>query len=533
MNYLNEYNRWVKKGIMKEELLCLNEKEIEECFYKKLTFGTGGIRAIMGPGPNRLNIYTIRKSAEGYAKFIESKGREAKRKGIVIAFDNRNNSQDFALEAAKVLATHEINVYLFDSLRPTPELSFAIRYLNAQGGIVITASHNPPEYNGFKTYDHHGCQSVIKDTDTIINYINGIDDILNIAINNDKIKYITYISDNIDKAYYKELMTVQERPELEKNIKVVYTPLHGTGNLPVRKMLGDIGYKIYVVKEQCEPDPTFSKVASPNPENKNAYQQAIQLAVKVQADLVIATDPDCDRVGIVVRHNNKYEYMTGNQVGAVLLEYLLSSKTKKGTLPTNGIVFDTIVTASLGARVASKYGVEVESTLTGFKFIGDKIREYNGKKSFLFGYEESCGYMIKDFTRDKDAVQSSILITEACEYYKSKGKTLIDVLDDLYKEHGYLEDIHESKLLPGIAGEKEIERLVNKYRFGDIDKIENRKVIAKEDYKLSIRYENGEETALQLPKSNVIKFFLEDGSWVAIRPSGNEPKIKYYKNLWK
>ena len=533
MDYKKEYQRWLEKGIMVEELKSLAEKEIEECFYKELTFGTGGIRAIMGPGPNKLNEYTIRKNTEGYARFIDSKGEEAKKRGVVIAYDNRNHSDEFALVSAKVLATHDITVYLFDSLRTTPELSFAVRHLQAYGGIVITASHNPPEYNGYKTYDYHGCQSVLRDTDVIIEYIKGVEDLLDIRIDEEKAKNIKYIGKEVDEAYYEALMTVQERPEQEKNVKVVYTPLHGTGNVPVRTMLDRLGYEVHIVEEQCSPDPMFSNTESPNPENKKAFIKAEELAKKVDADIIVATDPDCDRLGIVVKHEDEYHYLTGNQTGAILLEYLLSTKKEKGTLPSDGIVFDTIVTASLGAKVAEKYGVEVESTLTGFKFIGDKIREYKGKKTFLFGYEESYGYMIKDFTRDKDGVQSTILATEACQYYKSQGKTLVDVLNDLYAEFGHLVDIQENETLPGIEGAKKIEELVNQYRYGTFEEIEGRKVVAKEDYKLSIRTDADGEHPLTLPKSNVIKLFLEDGSWIVVRPSGNEPKIKYYKNLWE
>ena len=535
MGYKEEYQRWLDKGIMVDELKALSDSEIEECFYKDLKFGTGGIRAIMGPGPNKLNKYTIRKNTEGFARFIEAQGEDAKKQGVVIACDNRNHSQEFCEEAAKVLATHDIHVYLFESLRTTPELSFAVRYLHAAGGINVTASHNPPEYNGYKTYDHHGCQSVPRDTDVIIKYIEGVEDLLDIKIDPEKESNIEYIGIEVDEAYYKALETVQERPGEEKNLSIVYTPLHGTGNVPVRTMLNRLGYTVYPVGVQCIPDTMFSKTKSPNPENKKAFELAVELAKKKDADLIVATDPDCDRLGIVVKHEGDYVYMTGNQTGAVLLEYLLSTKKEKGTLPTNGIVFDTIVTASLGARVAAKYGVEVESTLTGFKFIGDKIREYKGKKQFLFGYEESYGYMIKEFTRDKDGVQSTILAAEAANYYKSKGKTLVDVLNDLYDEFGYLEDIQESQTLPGIEGAKKMEAMVDEYRNGDIREVEGRKVVAKEDYKLSIHYDllTGEKTELTLPKSNVIKLFLEDGSWVVIRPSGNEPKIKFYKNLWQ
>lgn len=531
MDYMKEYKRWLTFGIMKDDLLRLNEKEIKECFYKELTFGTGGIRAIMGPGPNRLNIYTIRKNTEGYARYIEENGD--KKAGVVIAYDNRLYSKEFALEAAKVLVTHDIKVYLFEELRSTPELSFAVRHLKCTGGIVITASHNPPEYNGYKIYDHHGCQCVPRDTDIIIKYIKEVEDFLSIEVDNKKVNNIHYVGKDIDEAYYKKLLDVQERPELLKTIKIVYTPLHGTGNVPVRTMLDRLGYNVSIVEEQCAPDPFFSKTKSPNPENKSAFDRAIKTAKEVDADLIIATDPDCDRLGIVVKHENDYEYLTGNQTGAILLEYLLSTKKEKRTLPDNGIVFDTIVTSDLGAKVCRKYGVEIESTLTGFKFIGDKIREYKGRKNFLFGYEESYGYMIKDFTRDKDGVQSSILIAECCNYYKQQNKTLVDVLNNIYDEHGYVIDMQESEILPGIDGQKRMEEIIDQFRYEDIKEIEGKKVIAKEDYKLSIRYDENGESLLTLPKSNVIKLFLEDESWIVIRPSGNEPKIKYYKNIYK
>ncbi len=526
MDYMKEFNRWLEQGIMKEELLSLDNKEIEECFYKELSFGTGGIRAIMNPGPNKLNIYTIRKNTEGYARYVNDQNGKA----VVIAYDNRHNSDKFALEAAKVLSSHGIMVYLFDTLRPTPELSFAVRYLKAFGGIVITASHNPPEYNGYKIYDKYGCQCVLRDTNKIAKYIESVDDLLSIKINpNDSL--IKYIGENVDNAYYKVLETVQERPELNKNIKVVYTPLHGTGHIPIKVMLEKLGYNYNAVEEQCNPDPNFSNVRSLNPENKDAFNIAIKLAEKEAADLIVATDPDCDRLGIMVRHKKTYEYLTGNQIGAILLEYLLSTKKAKGTLPDNGIVFNTIVTSDLGSMVCKKYGVEMESTLTGFKFIGDKIREYYGKKEFLFGYEESNGYMVKDFTRDKDAIQGTILACEACNYYKSKGKTLMDVLNDIYDENGYILDIQENETLPGIEGARKMEEIINSFRYNDIHEIEGKKVIAKEDYKLSLRYDQNGESPLTLPKSNVIKFFLEDGSWIVVRPSGNEPKIKYYKNM--
>lgn len=528
MEYKKEYERWLNRGACE---VINDESIIEDCFYRQLDFGTGGIRAIMGPGPNRLNVYTIRKNTEGFARFIESKGIEAKKKGVVIAYDNRRNSKIFSEEAARVLATHEIHVYLFEKLTATPELSFAIRYLQAQGGINITASHNPAEYNGYKTYDEYGCQSVLRDTNLIIDYIRGVDDVLEVKVDENKNNNIEYIGDSIDEEYFKQLETVQEREQLKKNIRIVYTPLHGTGNIPVRVMLRRLGYYFEVVEEQSTPDPCFINTKSPNPENRIAYEMAIEKAKQIDADIIFATDPDCDRMGIVVKHRSEYRYLTGNQIGAILLEYLLSSKKEKGTLPENGIIFDTIVTSSLGRMVAQKYGIEVESTLTGFKFIGDKITEYDGKKEFLFGYEESCGYLIKNFTREKDGVQAIILAAEAANYYRCLGKTFIDVLDELYEEYGRVEDTQECVTHKGINGKKEIERIVNEYRYADIEEIEGRKIIAKEDYIQGLRYESDKKIKLNLPKSNVIKLVLDDDSWIAIRPSGNEPKIKYYRDM--
>ena len=525
INYQSEYKRWLQAGACS---VIDDDNLIKECFSKNLKFGTGGIRAIMGAGPNRLNLFTVRKATEGFANYIL--GNNGAEDGIVIAFDNRENSEAFAKEAAAVLSSHKVKVYLFESLRPTPELSFAIRHLKAFGGIVITASHNPPEYNGYKTYDKHGCQSVPRDTDKIIKYINSIGDVLSIEVN-EKPEYISVIGDETDEAYVEALLTVQERPKLRKSVKVVYTPLHGTGHEPVKTMLKKLGYDFIEVEEQSFPSETFKNVYSPNPENPKSFDLAIAEAKHFKADVVIATDPDCDRLGVVVRHNKKYEYLTGNQTGAILLKYLLSSKKEKGTLPKNGIVFDTIVTGSLGSLVAKSYGMEVESTLTGFKFIGDKIREYSGKKDFVFGYEESYGYLIKDFCRDKDAVQATILLCEAAQYYKDKNMTLIDVLNALYKKFGYIEDVQESQTFSGLNAEDEINKIVDSYRSENISELEGRKVIAKEDYLNGVRYENGNTTKLNLPKSNVMKFFLEDGSWVVVRPSGNEPKIKYYKNL--
>ena len=529
-----EYSNWIAHvGEYEElynELLQMDEVQKEEAFYKDIKFGTGGIRGIMGAGSNRLNIFTVRKVAQGYSNYInDHKGNE---KGIVIGYDNRKNSKQFAKECANVLAINGIKVYLFDSLRPTPELSFAIRELQTFGGIVITASHNPKEYNGLKLYNQDGCQCVPRESDVIISYIDKIKDVFSITIREEDTKNIKMISSDIDECYYEALYSVQENQEVPKDkIHIVYTPLHGTGNIPVRTMLERLGYEIECVEEQCPPYEDYRNARSINPENKKSFEVAQQQAQRSKADIIIATDPDCDRLGIAVKHEGTYVYLTGNQTGAILLEYLLTSKYKKGTLPENGIVFNTIVTSSLGERICKKYGVEVESTLTGFKYIGDKIEEYQGKKTFLFGYEESFGYLIKDFVRDKDGVQSCILIAEACAYYNEQGKTLVDVLEDIYEEYGNFIDSQENKTYQGKEGLEEIERIVDTYRNEEVEYMEERKVIAKEDYKLSKRYIDGRVEEISLPKSNVIKFHLHDGSWIVVRPSGNEPKIKLYKDL--
>ena len=528
MDYRKECERWYKKGIMRKEIEALTEQDKEECFCRELEFGTGGIRAVMGPGPNRLNIYTIRKNTEGYARYIKDKGGAS----VVIAFDNRHHSKEFAEETAKVLSGHGIAVFLFENLRPTPELSFAVRHLRAFGGVVITASHNPPEYNGYKIYDSHGCQCVPEVTDEIIRYIRHAGDALEINTA-ENASLIQEIGEEVDAAYYEALLSVQERPDEKKTLSIVYTPLHGTGHIPVMTMLKRLGYDIAEVEEQAAADGSFRNAESPNPEDKRSFKRAISIAKKKDADIILATDPDCDRIGVAVKDGDDYEYLTGNCTGAILLQYLLSAKKEKGALPDNGIVLNTIVTSDLGMRICEAFGVETESTLTGFKFIGDKIREYGGRKTFLFGYEESYGYMIKDFTRDKDGVQAAIIVAEAANYYKNRGKTLIDALNAIYEQYGYCEDVQESSCFPGIAGEKKMQEIIDAYREGGFGEEEGRRIIAKEDYLLGIRTEcDGVRTALPLPKSNVIKLFLEDGSWVVIRPSGNEPKLKRYKNLW-
>ena len=535
--YLQKYENWKNyhhlDASLRDELNNLSPKEIEDSFYKDLEFGTGGLRAKLGVGTNRLNIYTIRKNTEGYARWLLKQGAESFNKGIVIAYDNRHMSKEFALESAKVLATHKIKSYVFSSLRPTPELSFAIRYLGAFGGIVITASHNPKEYNGYKIYDETGCQCVLRYTDEIIEEINTVGDPLKIQIEDEdkNSSYMFYIDKEVDEAYYNEVLKIQINPQLQKdNLKIVFSPQHGTANIPVKEVLTRAGYRIIPVESQCIPDPNFSNTKDPNPENIEAFEEGLKVAQENNADCIICTDPDCDRLGVMVRHNSEYVALTGNQTGAILLQYIIEQRIKNKTLPNNPIVYNTIVTSSLGDFICQKYNIPVEKTLTGFKFIGDKIHDIEVSKeyTFLFGYEESYGYLISDCVRDKDGVQSCLLISEVVNYYKQKNQTLIDVLNRIYDEYGYYIDLQRSIKIEGKDGIKKINKIMNNFRYADFDSIGNLKIIAREDYELGIRTLNNSTESLILPKSNVIKLHLEDNSWIAARPSGTEPKIKFY-----
>ena len=512
---------------LKDEIDSLDEDTLYDSFYKNLEFGTGGLRAKLGVGTNRLNIYTIRRISEGYANYIIKNKSDAK---VVIAYDNRKNSFRFALETAKILSTYKINSFIFETLRPTPELSFAVRYLNAFGGIVITASHNPKEYNGYKIYDMNGCQVTLDIANDIIDEINKIDDELNIEIASDDEfnKYTNFIGKSIDDEYYGRLKEVEINNKLDKkDLKIVFTPQHGTSNIPVRTILSKLGYTVVPVKEQLEPDPMFSNTKSPNPENNEAFELAIEYAKKYKADIAISTDPDCDRLGVVVKHNNEYILLTGNQTGAILLEYIINNLKQQDKLPNNSIVYNTIVTSDLGKDIAESYGVEVFSTLTGFKFIGEQI-ELQKDKNFIFGYEESYGYLLKDFVRDKDAVQSTIIICEVANYYKKKGMTLKNALDNIYKKYGYYYDKLDSLTYEGEEGTIKINNIMNFFRNNNIDFLDDNKIVSIEDYKNSIKKTGSKEELLSLPKSNVLKFIFEDGSWLALRPSGTEPKCKFY-----
>ncbi|QIW79186.1 phosphoglucomutase [Bacillus tequilensis] len=546
MTWRKSYERWKQTDHLDPELkerlteLEGNEQALEDCFYKNLEFGTGGMRGEIGAGTNRMNIYTVRKASAGFAAYISQQGEEAKKRGVVIAYDSRHKSPEFAMEAAKTLATQGIQTYVFDELRPTPELSFAVRQLNAYGGIVVTASHNPPEYNGYKVYGDDGGQLPPKEADIVINQVNAIENELTITVDDEKALkekgLIKIIGEDIDKVYTEKLTSISVHPELSKevDVNVVFTPLHGTANKPVRRGLEALGYKkVTVVKEQEQPDSNFSTVSSPNPEEHAAFEYAMKYGEEQNADILIATDPDADRLGIAVKNDQgKYTVLTGNQTGALLLHYLLSEKKKQGILPENGVVLKTIVTSEIGRAVASSFGLDTIDTLTGFKFIGEKIKEYeaSGQYTFQFGYEESYGYLIGDFARDKDAIQAALLAVEVCAFYKKQGMSLYEALIKLFNEYGFYREGLKSLTLKGKQGAEQIEAILASFRQNPPQKMAGKQVVTAEDYAVSKRtlLKENKEEAIDLPKSNVLKYFLEDGSWFCLRPSGTEPKVKFY-----
>jgi phosphoglucomutase len=535
----DEYLRWMNEPTLdlelKKDLLNKTEKELEEIFYGPLTFGTGGIRGILGAGINRLNIYTIRKANDGLARYLlKTKGDIAKLQGVVIAHDNRRMSKEFALESAKVLGAYGIKSFLFEDLRPTPELSFATRYLKAAAGIVITASHNPPNYNGYKIYDEFGCQFTPQFADVIVSMVNEVTDLFQIKTVSKEVliekHLLTYIGQEIDELYLNEVKSIQINPQVKKDIKIVFTPLHGTSAELGLSLLESTGYLVYPVIEQMVHDSSFSTVKSPNPENASAFEMAIALGKKVDADLLIATDPDADRLGVAVKQGNDYVLLTGNQTGAILINYILSERKKQGTLPENGVVFNTIVTSDLGAKIARAYGFNVIQTLTGFKYIGEQIRYLeNTNQEFIFGYEESYGYVIKGFVRDKDSLQALLLASEAAAYYQHyENKTLLEKLNDIYETYGvHQEALHNIDLF-GIEGAKRIQAIVERFRVNPLTSINHQNVMVFEDYLYSYRIEKGYKTALSFDKTNAVKYILENGSWFVLRPSGTEPKLKIY-----
>ena len=519
-----------------------DEKKLEELFYKNLEFGTGGMRGELGPGTNRMNIYTVRKASEGLARYLLHQGQELAKRGIVIAYDSRHKSPEFALEVAKTVGKHGIKAYLFRELRPTPELSFAVRYLGAAAGVVITASHNPPEYNGYKVYDENGGQLTPGPAEQLTRFVEQVDDELSVEVADEQELLekglLEYIGEEIDQAYLDQLATIQLNKsiveKMAKDLKIVFTPLHGTSNRLIQMGLKRFGFEnVTVVKEQELPDPDFSTVKSPNPEDPEAFELAIRYGKEVDADILLGTDPDSDRLGVVLenKHGN-YVPLTGNQIGAILLHYILSQRKEKGILPDNGVMVKTIVTSDLGRAIADDFGVKTIDTLTGFKFIGEKINEFEktGEYKFLFGFEESYGCLIGDFVRDKDAVQTSILVAEVAAFYKAQGKTLLDGLNEIFEKYGYYLESLQSLTLKGKTGAEQITRIMNSFRKNPPLTLAGVEVVAVEDYWTGEKKDlkTGRKDPIDLPKSNVLKFFLEDGSWFCARPSGTEPKCKFY-----
>lgn len=534
-NAKERYEAWLSDELIdnatKEELrgIAEQDKEIEDRFYRDLEFGTGGLRGVMGAGTNRMNAYTVGKATQGLASWLLT---QSDAPSVVIAHDSRNNSPEFALDAALVLAANGVTTYLYPSLRPTPQLSYSVRLLGATGGIVITASHNPPEYNGYKVYGSDGCQLVPHEAEQVIASIQSVSSFAEVKrMTREEAEakgLLRWLGEEEDRKFVETVAAQSQNSQLlkeglGKRVNIIYTPLHGAGNLPVRNVLAHVGFEnVQIVKEQEQPDGYFSTVKSPNPEEREAFTLAIQMAKETGADIILGTDPDCDRMGAVVKNNEgNYVVLSGNQSGALMVNYVLSQLKERGELPENGAVIKTIVTSEMGADIALSYGATVFNTLTGFKYIGEKMTEFErtGEHSFLFGYEESYGYLTGTYARDKDAVVASLLICEAAAYYKNQGKTLYDVLLELYEKYGtYLEGL-ESRTLKGLDGVQKIGAIMEKFRSEPPASIAGVKVEKVLDYSLGL---DG------LPKENVLKFMLEDGSWFCLRPSGTEPKIKVY-----
>lgn len=548
MTYKDKYHYWLNSDIIdeefKEELRSIkDEKDIEDRFYKDLEFGTGGLRGIIGAGNNRMNVYTVSKATQGLSHYINN--NYDKNKCVAIAYDSRNKSVEFAKAAALTLCANNIKVYLFNDLRPTPMLSFTVRHLNCRAGIVITASHNPKEYNGYKVYGDDGGQITDASAKEILSYINKIEDFSIIKTISEKEaldkNLLEYIGEHIDKAYIEEVKSLTIREEIVKtssqNLKIIYTPIHGSGNIPVRRVLGELGYKnLHVVKEQELPNGNFPTAPYPNPEEPNVFKLALAMAKDIQPDLIFGTDPDCDRIGVVVKDSfNEYRVLTGNETGMLLTHYMITSLRERNKLPENSVIIKTIVTSDGVKQICEENNVEVIEVLTGFKYIGEKIKEYekNKEKSFVFGFEESYGYLAGDFVRDKDAVIASMLICEMALYYKFLGKTLYDALKEIYEGYGYFKEKLLSLELPGKDGQDKISRCIETLRNSNLKEINKVNIKNKLDYKLGINKNiiTEREENIFLPKSNVLKFILEDGSWVVIRPSGTEPKMKIYLSV--
>ena len=531
MGYIENLKQWKEyKNLdinLKKELDNLTEAELEDAFYMDLEFGTGGLRGVLGVGTNRINIYTVRRATKAFGLYLQTKPN-ANERGVCISHDNRHMSREFAITAAKVLTKLGIKVYLFEDLRPTPELSYSVRSKNAIAGIMITASHNPKEYNGYKIYDEYGCQLLPDEANKVIDEITKITDIFSVE-ESDNMDNIEILGEEMDNEYINDIKTICLNPDLPKEFKITYTPLHGTGQVFFPNVLKDLGYDVYPVMCQMTKDPDFKGVKTSNPENKEAYDESIDYAREIGASLCLATDPDADRLGVAVLHNGEYILLTGNQSATIIFNYIVNEHLKRNEDLSNDYLFTTVVSGRLCTLIANKHNINVETTLTGFKYIGDKARQIEGKGRYLFGYEESYGCLIKDSVRDKDSLQACIMLCEAAAYYYSQGKDLYDVLLDIYKEYGYtIEDISNIGL-KCIEVKKKINQIMDYFRNNNIT-LDGYDILVKEDMKLGtiLDIKSNQITKNQLPISNVIKYHLTEDSWFVLRPSGTEPKLKVY-----
>lgn len=547
MSWKNVYEEWANEKDLdqqlKSQLEALKEDPaaLEDAFYAPLEFGTAGMRGVLGPGINRMNIYTVRQATEGLALFMDQQDVKTKKRGVAIAYDSRHHSQEFAMEAAKVLAYHDIPAFVFEELRPTPELSFAVRYLHTFTGIMITASHNPPQYNGYKVYGEDGGQMPPADADRVTSLIRQIKNPLAIpVITAEKAKekdLLTIIGENVDQAYLAEVKNVtidqQVIDKMGDQLKLVYTPLHGTGKMLAEKALTQAGFTQFIIEpEQGIADPDFTTVKSPNPEEASAFEYSIALGKKEGADLLVATDPDADRLGAAVRMpDGEYQVLTGNQIGAILIRYILEARKKTQTLAENAVILKSIVSSELSTEIAKSYGVPVVNVLTGFKFIAEKIKEYEKDQShtFVFGFEESYGFLVQPFVRDKDAIQTLVLLAEVAAAYKQKGQTLYDALEEIFTEYGHYAEKTVSVTMSGQEGSSKIAALMKKFREAAPKDFAGRFIVTTEDFKTQLRHkQDGTTEKMAMPAADVLKYFLEDDSWIAVRPSGTEPKIKFY-----
>lgn len=545
MTYQENYQKWVDfaelPDYLRQDLENMDEKTKEDAFYTNLEFGTAGMRGLIGAGTNRINIYVVRQATEGLARLIESKGGNEKERGVAIAYDSRHFSPEFAFESAAVLAKHGIKSYVFESLRPTPELSFAVRHLNCFAGIMITASHNPAPFNGYKVYGEDGGQMPPHDADALTTYIRAIENPFAVEVADVEAEkasgLIEVIGEAVDTEYLKEVKDVNINPalieEFGKDMKIVYTPLHGTGEMLARRALAQAGFdSVQVVEAQATPDPDFSTVKSPNPENQAAFALAEELGRQVGADVLVATDPDADRVGVeVLQKDGSYLNLSGNQIGAIMAKYILEAHKNAGTLPENAALCKSIVSTDLVTKIAESYGATMFNVLTGFKFIAEKIQEFEEKHNhtYMMGFEESFGYLIKPFVRDKDAIQAVLVVAELAAYYRSRGLTLADGIEEIYKEYGYYAEKTISVTLSGVDGAEQIKAIMAKFRDNGPKEFNNTAITVVEDFKAQTSTAaDGTVTALTTPPSDVLKYTLADGSWIAVRPSGTEPKIKFY-----